>query len=288
METVSGSSVAEAESFYNNANSKKMAKLILEIDNLSHWTLSDVQYRIVAGRATTIPQTIKPGHTQALSLRQRVLALKQYTEIVAAWDMSSIGYTCVIHARVEGKSIKRRLGNSFGVGCIATEQSLDEEKLLNNENPLNANKTCMNYSVTVSSQEAPAGCTEHSCALQDCNAYFCATIFGGVGNQLRVVFEILPKSSDNMVHKIAQSQLDMMLMVTNCSEPDPDLPTATFSYGGMGEGGLGFVVLVAIGILILVVYGCRWINYQFKFCIRREAMRIARKFAKKHSVPNRQ
>ena len=268
METVSGSSVADAESFYKNMKNKKRAKLILEIDNVSNWTLSHVQYRIVAGKTTTIPQTIKPGRKQAVSSRQRVSALKQYTEIVAAWHMSSIGYTCVIHARVEVKHIKRKLGNYFGVGCIATEQSLDEEKLLNNENPLNANKPFMNYSVTVSSHESQASCTEDSCALQDCNAYFCATIFGGVGNQLRVVFEILPKNSDNMVQTIEQSRLDILFRMTNCSEADSDLQTATFAYGGIGEGGLGFVV---VGILILVVVpSCIWINLKYKLCIKRE------------------
>ena len=86
-------------------------------------------------------------------------------------------------------------GNYFGVGCIATEQILDEEKLLNNKNPLNDNKPFMDYSVTVSSHKSEAGCTDSSCALENCNAYFCATIFGGVHNQLRVVFEILPKKS---------------------------------------------------------------------------------------------
>ena len=104
METVSGSSVGDAETFYNNTKSKRRAKLLLEIDNLSRWTLSHVQYRIVAGKTTTLPQDIEAGHTEAVSSRQREWALKEYTEIVAAWHISSwVGYTCVVYQK-EAKS----------------------------------------------------------------------------------------------------------------------------------------------------------------------------------------
>ena len=213
--------------------------------------------------------------TQAVSLRQRAWALKEYTEIVAVWHISSlVGYTCVVHARVEGKHIKRKLGNYFGVGCVATEQSLDEEKLLNNENTFNDNKPFMSYSVTVPNHESQAGCTENSCALEVCNPYFCATIFGGVDNQLRAVFEIVPKNSANMAYRIEQSQLDKLFRMTNCSDEDSDFQTATFAYGGIGEGGLGFAVLAAIAIITLtVVLICRQINKKYKFCVSRDRIR---------------
>ena len=179
-------------------------------------------------------------------------------------------YTCVVHARVEGKRIKRKLGNYFGVGCIATEQSLDEEKLLNNENPLNDNKPFMNYSVTVSNSESQAGCTKNSCPLEDCNEYFCATIFGGIDNQLIVPFEIVPNRSYAMKDwRIRQSQINQLFGMTNCSDADTDFQTATFAYGGIGEGGLAFVVLAVIGILISVVFTCRWIHKRYKFCVER-------------------
>ena len=152
---------------------------------------------------------------------------------------------------------------------IKRKQSLDEEKLLNNENPLNAHKPFMSYSVTVSNHESQAGCTESSCALEECNKYFCATSFGGIDNQLIVPFEIFPNRSYAMKDwRIRQSQINQLFGMTNCSDADTDFQTATFAYGGIGEG-LAFVVLAVIGILISVVFTCRWIHKRYKFCVER-------------------
>ena len=116
----------------------------------------------------------------------------------------------------------------------------------------------MNYSVTVSNIESQAGCTENSCALEECNEYFCATIFGGIDNQLIVPFEIVPNRSYAMKDwRIRQSQINQLFGMTNCSDADTDFQTATFAYGGIGEGGLAFVVLAVIEILISVVFTCR-------------------------------
>ena len=85
-----------------------------------------------------------------------------------------------------------------------------------------------------------------------------------------VPFEIVPNRSYAMKDwRIRQSQTNQLFGMTNCSNADTDFQTATFAYGGIGEGGLEFVVLAVIGILISVVFTCRWIHKRYKFCVER-------------------
>ena len=74
-----------------------------------------------------------------------------------------------------------------------------------------------------------------------------------------------------MPYTLEQSQLRDLRAMTDCSEADSDLETATFAYRRMGEGGLGFVALISIGIFISVaVLSIRWIHKRYIFCAKRD------------------
>lgn len=160
-----------------------------------------MQIRVLAGETTDLPNIVLPGYTEAIAVNH-VGTFKRFTQGYAAFDTVP-GFYCMFYWNIEGSMKVGKQGNSLGVGCKPSNETIENHSVLENIDTDTLSNDYLNLAHSSDqSQNTVRFCTKDLC------------VFGimGSSHQVEANIDIVPR----LVGDLAPSLIEDL--VTNQNE----------------------------------------------------------------------